>query len=128
MLADPCNPSPCGNLGVCVPDGNSYKCICNDGKTVTTFCINNPSTTALPSVMLTSTVIPSSTSRIRIQSTPVSNTVVSFNSVAGNLTTVIITTSTISGFATTTHIPSPSKIHLCKKLYKINVYKQSLNH
>ena len=79
--------APCGNLGVCLPDGNSYKCKCSDGKTIRTSC--TVPTSSIP-------VMPSTTSTI----------------VPTILSTIIITTTIQeSFFHTMSPIPSPSKIY-----------------
>lgn len=49
--------APCGNFGVCLPDGNSYKCKCSNGKTVKTSCtVPTSSISMMPSTTIVSSV------------------------------------------------------------------------
>ena len=58
FFTDPCKGDPCGDLGVCLPDGNSYKCNCSDGKTTVNSC--TIPTSSIP-VMLSTTIVPTTT-------------------------------------------------------------------
>ena len=54
--------TPCGNFGVCLPDGNSYKCKCSNGKTIRTSCtVPTTSIPVMPSAAIVSTTIISTT-------------------------------------------------------------------
>ena len=69
LFTDPCNPNPCGSSGICFIDGTSYGCICGDGDTRTTACVN-PTSTA-PMVMMSSTSSVITSVNIQPTTTPI---------------------------------------------------------
>lgn len=94
-FTDPCKSGPCGNLGVCIPDGNSYKCKCTDGKTVTSSC----------SLLTSSRVVMPFTAIVPIPSSSMSlrNSIIH-----SSASTTIITTSEKRFTTTASPAPSPS--------------------
>lgn len=105
MHTDPCSAMPCGESGVCLPDGNSYKCKCSDGNIITTSCTMTSSD--IPVVMST-TIVPTPSSTIIVQPTPASSTVFVSDSVLSSSTSAIVTTGVQKSTFTT--MPSPSKM------------------